>query len=160
VTIQLERLTEDFRAPEQSPVPVSRTDTTRPAPPLAAAQRGDRLMRELPVVWAVAIAVGWPLAVAGLVILEPAPVDPTAPEPLVVSLLGSIQMLAVTGAIIAAIARRRAAAASSTVAAGIGVVFAVACPATGHHALAPWWFGTLAISGALVYCSVAAWRRS
>ena len=160
MTIQMESPSEALSQTEQQRLLPWRTDDPPPAPPQPAGGRGDWLTRELPVRWALAISLGWPVAIVALAILEPAPVDPDAPVPLLVSLLGSLQVLTFIGAVIAAIARRRAAAASSIVAAGIGVVFAVACPATGHHALAPWWFASLAITGVLFAGSVAAWRRS
>jgi hypothetical protein len=57
------------------------------------------------------------------------------------------------------LARRRWGVLAGLGAAGIFTALAVACPTSGHHAIAPWWFGQIACALGLVAASAVALLR-
>jgi hypothetical protein len=67
-------------------------------------------------------------------------------------------VLAITAA--GLLARRRWGLLASLGAAGIYTAFSVACPISGHHGLAAWWFGQMACALGLVGASAFALTRA
>jgi hypothetical protein len=109
--------------------------------------------------WAAALGLGWPLAIITMIALEPAPADPGAPVPIVVEVGGLALYAALLMTAVAAGMRHRAAAGAATVAGLIAVTFTVACPVSGHHTYAPWWFAQLAVAAGMLAVSLAALAR-
>ena len=143
-------------APDLAPPSLaSPPEPVRPRATHASVPRGPVSMR-----WVVAVGVCWvvlfPLGIA----IEPAPAEPDAAEGVLATVVALGFFLAL-GATVGGLAlRRRWGLVASVVAAGILLGMAVACPATGHHAIAPWWLGQLAIAGTLVGVGRMALRRT
>jgi hypothetical protein len=106
-------------------------------------------------VWGIVALVGANIA-AGL--LEPVPANPDAPEPWLVSLLGTVAVLAMLPALGGLVARRRWGMALSLFSAAIAVVLVVGCPLSGHHHFGLWWVGESAGFVAWAAVSVAGLR--
>jgi hypothetical protein len=137
-----------------TPRPVKvRTHRWRDARPLH-----DRLADPIPTrwaVWGIVALVGSNIAAE---LLEPAPANPDAPEPWLVSLFGTLAVLAMLAALGGLLARRRWGMALSLFAAGVAVVFVVGCPLSGHHQFGLWWVGESAGMVAWAAVSVAGLR--
>jgi len=104
-------------------------------------------------------ALAWIVAVVAGEALSPPPLQavmPTAVEELI-SLGLMFALLAAVGALLG---RHRLAARISAGSAGLWVLASLACPASGHHAAAPWWFGQLALYIAVLVGSLVAARRA
>jgi hypothetical protein len=111
--------------------------------------------RPLSRAWAVALGAGWPLTFLVTGVLEPAPVDPDAPAPLVVDLGSRVFLVALVVTVCAAMARHRLAAPAAVVAGGVLTAFTVACPTSGHHTYGLWWVAQLATAVAMLAISTA-----
>ena len=129
----------------------------RPRPPVG------RWLTEPHVVaghWPPALAVAWVLVFAAATVLEPAPADPSAPEPLWASVL-FLALFAVLGVMAAGLARRqRAGLLASVGAGGLALLGSAMCPVSGHHAVGAWWYLQMAGFTGLVAASLAGLRRS
>jgi hypothetical protein len=139
-TTELEQLEELWRAPAAE----------KPAP---ARRRRIPLPRVGPV-----LAYYW-AAFLVLIAFEPVP-----PEDVPVPLWGTMVVLAFLTSLIAAGAfalmrRLPLAFGASALAGGLGIVVAIGCKTTAHHAGSWWLIETVAMAGALAL-SVAGWRRS
>lgn len=109
--------------------------------------------------WAAVLGIGWPLAFVAITALEPAATDPNAPVPLIVD-VGALVFLTTLALTCVTAATRSRIAAPAAVATGlVALAFAVSCPTSGHHDFGAWWFGELAILGAMTATSVAALGR-
>jgi hypothetical protein len=106
--------------------------------------------------WSRPLLVAWIAIMVALYVLEPRPSDPGATP-----LWGTIVLLAFTYALIASTiglaGRRPWGLGASALAGGLGMVVAVACAATGHHAGAWWIIEAVAFTG-LAAGSIAALR--
>lgn len=100
------------------------------------------------------------LAWAGLftlgMLVEPAPTDPNAAEPLyaTVIVLSMFALMAATFAGLAA--QRRWGLTASFAAAGLFGVLSLACPVSGHHTYGLWWVVQMGSAGALMAMSLRA----
>jgi hypothetical protein len=115
--------------------------------------------RRLDATWARVLGLGWPLTFLVTGWLEPAPVDPEAPAPLVVELGAWAFALALVVTVCAAMARHRLAAPAAVVAGGVLTAFTVACPASGHHTYGVWWVAQLAVIATMTAVSALALGR-
>jgi len=139
------------QAPTVASVPAPR----QPRPKLF----GD-LAGPLGITWGFALVAAWVVVVAIGYAVEPAPVDPNAPVPLLAALLNSA-LLATWGAMAAGVVqRRRFAAVASMVGGVVLLALTVACPASGHHSFGAWWGVQLAGAVGLLALSSRALRRS
>lgn len=111
--------------------------------------------------WPQALGVAWIVVFAGAALLEPAPADPEAADPLWASLV-FLSFFAVLGAMAAGLTRRqRAGLVASVGAAGLGLLASAMCPVSGHHAsVGAWWYLQMAGFTGLVVASLAGLRRS
>lgn len=146
---------------EQPPTPPA--EVTRP-PAVAAETRRQRIAtgldRPLGIEWGVALAVAWVVVMFVGIAVEPAPANPDAAVPLAVDLL-SLAQLSLWGVMAVGIAqRRRYTAAASLAGAGVLAVMAIACPASGHHAIGAWWGVQMVGVAALLALSGKALRSS
>jgi hypothetical protein len=139
-------ITSEARVPET-------TVDAPPARPDTRAWLGERISTEAAVLmgatWYVLFMIGSTL--------EPRAAEPTPAWATALSLV-FLSSLAVTAA--GLLARRRWGLLASLAGAGIFMAFSIACPVSGHHAFAAWWFGQLACAVALVGASVFALRRA
>lgn len=114
---------------------------------------------ELPRSWARALVVAWlvlyPLGAA----LEPAPANPDAGVPALITLLSLVLLGAWIVAATGLAKRRRYGATASLVAALCVTVAAIGCPASGHHHIGAWWYVQMTGALALVGLSVLARGR-
>jgi hypothetical protein len=130
-----------------------------PAIPRAPLARAHPMGERLRVGWALALGLGWPLTFMVSAALEPVPAEPEAAVPLVVALASLLFLAALAGAVIAAAVRHPVAAPAGVVAGVVALVFSVACPVSGHHALGPWWVAQIGITTAMLAVCVAALGR-
>jgi hypothetical protein len=91
--------------------------------------------------------------------LEPAPADPEAAVPVVVSLASMGLFAALVATAVAAGNRHPSAAVGGVVTGLIALGFTVSCPVTGHHTFGAWWFGQMALTLAMLGVSFAALGR-
>ena len=92
-------------------------------------------------------------------LVEPAPADPNAAEPLyaTVIVMSMFALIAVTFAGLAA--RRRWGLTASFAAAGLFGVLSLACPLSGHHTYGLWWVVQMGSAGVLMAMSLRALGR-
>lgn len=111
--------------------------------------------------WPRRMGLAWVAVFAAAVVIEPAPADPGAPEPLWASIL-FLGLVAALGAMAAGLARRqRLGFVASVVAGGLALVATVMCPVSGHHeAIGAWWYLQMAGFSGLVGASLVGLRRS
>lgn len=137
-------------------------DTQRAQPAAARPMRDARSRPPRPthglltMPWAAAIGLGWPLAIAATIALEPVPADPDAPVPLVIELASLGLFAALLATVVAAGIRHWGAAVAGLAVGLLAVTFTVACPVSGHHAVGLWWFGQLGLVVAMLATSLAA----
>lgn len=131
----------------------------RAAEPIAVPEITDTrswLQERISTETAVMLAATWYVLFVIGTALEPSVATPT-PGWLVAVSIGFFSVLAVMA--VGLFARRRWGVLAGLGAAGIFTALAVACPTSGHHAIAPWWFGQMACALGLVVASVVALRR-
>jgi hypothetical protein len=109
--------------------------------------------------WAGILGFGWPLAIVASIALEPAPADPQAAVPIVVSLASMGLFAALVATAVAAGNRLPSAAVAGVVTGFIALGFTVTCPVSGHHTFGAWWFGQMALTLAMLGVSFAALGR-
>jgi hypothetical protein len=109
--------------------------------------------------WAGILGFGWPLAIVASIALEPAPANPEAAVPVVVSLASIGLFAALVATAVAAGNRHPSAAVGGVVTGLIALGFTVTCPVTGHHTFGAWWFGQMALTLAMLGVSLAAFGR-
>ena len=107
--------------------------------------------------WSLVLGLGWPLVMALSVAIEPAPTNPDAAVPLLVQVGGMALLLAMAATAVAAALRRPGAVGLSAVAGVVSLAFVISCPGSGHHALAAWWFGELALTVGMLGVTAAAY---
>lgn len=119
--------------------------------------RRDTPTEELSRGWARALFLAWlviyPLGAA----LEPAPANPDAGIPALVTLLSLVLLGSWAVAATGLAKRRRYGATASLVAALCVTVAAIGCPASGHHAIGTWWY--VQMTGALALVGLSALAR-
>jgi hypothetical protein len=109
--------------------------------------------------WAGILGFGWPLAIVVSIALEPAPADPEAAVPIVVSLASMGLFAALVATAVAAGNRHPSAAIAGVVTGLLALGFTVSCPVSGHHTFGAWWFGQMALTLAMFGVSLAALGR-
>ncbi|MGH2475284.1 MAG: hypothetical protein ACRDIL_08450 [Candidatus Limnocylindrales bacterium] len=109
--------------------------------------------------WAGILGFGWPLAIVASIALEPAPADPEAAVPVVVSLASVGLFAALVATAVAAGNRHPSAAIAAVVTGLLALGFTVSCPVSGHHAFGAWWFGQMALTLPMLGVSLAALGR-
>ncbi len=117
--------------------------------------------RALSRAYAAMLALGWPVVVAIGVLIEPDADGPAAEAtaPLAVEVASFVVFVAIVATITTAVRRRRSAALWSAGAGSVALALALSCPASGHHAYAPWWYAELAMVAGMLWVSAAAWRH-
>jgi hypothetical protein len=138
---------------------VTRTLDRVPTIRRAAPVTGHAALGRLTPTWSGILGFGWPLAVVVSIALEPAPADPEAAVPVIVSLASLALFAALVATAVAAGNRHPSAAVAGVVTGLIALGFTVTCPVSGHHTLGAWWFGQLALTLAMLGVSVAALGR-
>jgi hypothetical protein len=91
--------------------------------------------------------------------LEPAPADPNAPVPVIVSLASIALFAALVATAVAAGIRHPSAAIGGVVTGLVALGFTISCPVSGHHTFGAWWFGQMALTVAMLGVSLAALGR-
>ena len=109
--------------------------------------------------WAGILGFGWPLAIVASIALEPAPADPEAAVPVVVSLASVGLFAALVATAVAAGNRHPSAAIAAVVTGLLALGFTVSCPVSGHHTFGAWWFGQMALTLPMLGVSLAALGR-
>jgi hypothetical protein len=154
-------ITDDARsaAPPAAPTaPVTRPPTVVSEPRWQRIATG--LDRTLGIEWGIALAVAWVVVMLVGIAVEPAPANPNAAVPLAVDLLALAQMSLWGVMAVGIVQRRRYTAAASLAGAGVLAVMAIACPASGHHAIGAWWGVQMVGVAALLALSGKALRSS
>jgi hypothetical protein len=137
----------DIELPPTPPAEVTDEEqvaaSAAPAPSAAPDPLWRRIVADLdqPLsrAWGIALVVAWVVVMAVGVAVEPAPANPDAGIPLAIDLLSVAQMSMWWVMAVGIVQRRRFTAAASLAAAGVLAVMAIACPASGHHAIGAWW---------------------
>jgi hypothetical protein len=109
--------------------------------------------------WAGILGFGWPLAIVASIALEPAPADPEAAVPMIVSLASIGLFAALVATAVAAGNRHPSAAIGGLVTGLVALAFTVSCPVSGHHTFGAWWYGQMALTLAMLGVSLAALGR-
>jgi hypothetical protein len=109
--------------------------------------------------WAGILGFGWPLALVVSIAIEPAPANPEAAVPVIVSLASLGFFTALVATAVAAGNRHPSAAVAGVVTGLIALAFTVTCPVSGHHTIGAWWFGQLGLTLAMLGASAAALGR-
>lgn len=145
----------------------TRDDRLRPVPgpgPAPAPGRLHAWATETDVVprrWRLGLLVAWATVYTAAVLLEPAPADPGAPDPVwAVALF--LTLAAALGAMGAGLRRgRRAGLVAGVAAAGLAALSGVLCPVSSHHtAVGAWWYLQMAGFTALMGVTLGALRAS
>lgn len=125
------RLEVDEPRKQESP---ARSGPSRQPPP-----RSQKEVRRAPRSWTIALTAAWITFLAEVTLTEPPP-DPGASDPLWTVLVAFAFLVALLVALVGFVRRRRWAFRFSALAAGCGIVVAIGCAATHHHAGAwPYW---------------------
>jgi hypothetical protein len=158
----------DFERPEVSDDRATAAATAPPAPAIApetpARPPRRRMFADLagPLsrTWGFALVAAWVVVVAVGLAVEPAPVNPDAPVPLVATLLSN-GLLMTWGAMAAGVFQRRRFAAASSLVGGVGLLaLTLGCPLSGHHTFGAWWGVQLVGAVGLLALSRRALRSS
>jgi hypothetical protein len=131
----------------------------RAAEPVAAPEIADTrswLQERITTETGVLLAATWYVLFTIGTALEPSVATPT-PGWLVAVSIAFFSVLAVMA--VGLLARRRWGVLAGLGAASMFTALAVACPTSGHHAIAPWWFGQMACALGLVAASAIALLR-
>ncbi|WP_322770429.1 hypothetical protein [Frankia sp. Cr1] len=106
--------------------------------------------------WALVMVVGFLTAGA----IEPIPDGPDPVVPAWINAVGNVTLLILLAAVVTLLAGRRAGYGLATYASAGLVLLSALCPTSGHHVLAPWWFGQFAITVGLFAGSLALRSRA
>jgi hypothetical protein len=106
--------------------------------------------------WALLLVGGVQLAAA----VEPAPDGPKPVQPGWVVVAGNVAMTLLLVAVVALLCARPWGLGAATYGTAGLFLLAVLCPTSGHHAMAAWWFGQLAICAGLLAGSLALRSRA
>lgn len=134
---------------------LDRVPTIRRAVPEESRTTPDRLAPT----WAGILGFGWPLAIVTSIAIEPAPADPNAAVPVIVSLASMALFAALVATAVAAGNRHPSAAIAGVVTGLLSLGFTLSCPLSGHHTFGAWWFGQMALTLAMLGVSAAALGR-
>ncbi len=142
------------RSPGQEPEGWQGPVAVRPRRPAAAGAVRPVLLRW----WAVVLAVGVTVAT----MIEPVPDGPHAADstPAWIGAIGDVTLILLFTAFVALLAGRRWGLGAATYASAGLVTLSALCPTSGHHDVAAWWFGQLAISVGLFFGSLALRSRA
>jgi hypothetical protein len=110
--------------------------------------------------WVSVLALAWCVVFFGSVLIEPAPTNPDAAEPLWAALVEAAFFGALLTMVAGFTGRSRLGALASFAGAGVFLTMVVACPVTGHHTIGAWWYLQVAGTAGLGAASVAALRSS
>lgn len=135
--------------------PPTRQPETRTARrPLSQPVPGEPALLDR-IAWPVAaiVATTWAVIIPLTFAIEPAPADPEAAIPVYASLLSFGLFLALGTMAVGLISRSRSGLVASAVAATAWMAMAIACPVSGHHTFASWWFGEMA--GGIILVAVS-----
>jgi hypothetical protein len=138
---------------------VTRTLDRVPTIRRVGADESGPVANRLTPTWAGILGFGWPLAIVITIALEPAPADPEAAIPLVVSLASMALFAALVATAVAAGSRHPSAAIGAVVTGLLALGFTVSCPVSGHHTFGAWWFGQMALTLPMLGVSLAALGR-
>jgi hypothetical protein len=117
-----------------------------PAPPKPV--RAPR-QSALPAGWALFAALVGPAVAAFCIAIEPAPANPSAPEPLIGTVLALAYLTATIGAAVLASQRRVGALTWAWIVGALSVAMTISCPLSGHHdSIGMWWGAQFLVSGA------------
>lgn len=119
----------------------------------------DQPARRLSRGWAAVLGIGWPLAIAISVAVEPAPAEPDA-LPVLVEWAGVISLFVLFVTVVAAMARSWAAVPAGVVTGVFAVAFSATCPLTSHHGLGLWWVAQFAVVTGMLGVTLGGLRTS
>lgn len=130
----------------------------RPRPVLqpvdAATTLGSPGRSRVPHVALAAVVIGLLLGAA----IEPTPTDPSAGAAVIETLLGTALVVSLAVAALC-LSRPRVSLAGSAVVGVTLLVATIGCPVVGHHEVAAWWYGQLAIGAAATLGPLVARHR-
>jgi hypothetical protein len=110
--------------------------------------------------WVIGLAVAWVVVVAVGHAVQPVPVDPDAPVPLIADVLNTF-LLGTLGAMAAGMFQRRRFTAVASMAGATGLLaLTLGCPLSGHHTFGAWWGVQIVGAVALLAISRRALRSS
>ncbi|HUF85370.1 MAG TPA: hypothetical protein VMQ81_12355 [Acidimicrobiia bacterium] len=139
---------------QRAPATTATTTTIEPeARPDTRTWLAERISAEVGVM----VAATWYVLFMIGTALEP---RATGPDPTWAVALSFVFLAAIAVTAAGLLARRRWGLLASLGAAGIFTAFSVACPISGHHGFAGWWFGQMACAVALVGVSAFALARA
>lgn len=118
------------------------------------------LQDRIPPAWAAGAVIGWTVLVALAIAVEPPPSDPQALPSIVETLVGTLVLVGMVGAAAAFGARRRVGFLLSLATGLVLFGASLACPVTGHHELAGWWYVQLGATAGLVGGSLYGLRKA
>jgi hypothetical protein len=110
--------------------------------------------------WVSVLALAWCVVFFGSVLIEPAPTNPDAAEPLWAALVEGAFFGTLLTMVAGFTGRSRLGALASFAGAGVFLTMVVACPVTGHHSIGAWWYLQVAGTAGLGAASLAALRSS
>lgn len=119
---------------------------------------GRREPGEITRGWSLTLFAAWLVIYPIGALLEPAPANPDAGSPVLITLLGLVLLGAWAVAANGLARRRRVGATASLVAAGCVIIAAAACPASSHHTIGAWWYAQMA--GAFTLAGLSALARA
>lgn len=152
------RPTEELRDPD--PRETAELERLYRAPSVRPRRSPASRAEGLPLRWGQTLALAWIVLFWAAYAVQPPADDPAVSFTWYATAL-ELAFLGLLGATLVGIAARRPWAASASLAgAGVFTLGVVLCPATGHHAVAGWWFAQLAFAVALVGISALAHRRA
>ena len=111
--------------------------------------------------WPRGLGLAWTAVFAAAIVVEPAPANPGAPEPLWAGIL-FLGLFAALGAMAAGLAhRQRLGLIASIAAGGLALVGTVMCPVSDHHSsVGAWWYLQMVGFSGLIGASLVGLRRS
>jgi len=138
---------------ERAPETIAAAAPVRPAPADTRSWLGQRISTEaaimLGTVWYVLFSIG--------VAVEP---QTDASAPVLATALGFVSLGLLALMAVGLVARRRWGLLAALGGGGLFLALSVACPTTGHHPVAAWWFVQMACAVGLVGASAYALRRA
>jgi hypothetical protein len=139
--------------------PLTSRPPAAPAPPVLMAPE-PREKRVLTPTGIRLVGVAMLAMIVAAELLQPAADGAEPVRPVWLETLYTVQTLALLAAAAGFLLGRRWALGSAVLVSGIGAFNVAMCPATGHHVVAGWWFGQVALSAALLALPAAALLRT